>query len=150
MTHEPQGLPVEHYLKSQGRFKHLTKKDVRAVQKEVEQNWEDLGRMLPLLRIRGASRGAHRKKDRKNIEGKIQEGGKHEKEMERHEEGLRVGCLGIRHFFGAYGGRALRGLGAVKTGGVRRSGGAGRRKRRLREDSDRYCRSGEAFLRFRL
>jgi pyruvate/2-oxoacid:ferredoxin oxidoreductase beta subunit len=46
LTHQPQGLPVEDYLKSQGRFKHLTKKDVKAVQKEVEQNWEDLGRRL--------------------------------------------------------------------------------------------------------
>jgi pyruvate/2-oxoacid:ferredoxin oxidoreductase beta subunit len=34
--------PVNHYLHSQGRFKHLTEEDIRVYQKEVTQKFERL------------------------------------------------------------------------------------------------------------
>jgi pyruvate/2-oxoacid:ferredoxin oxidoreductase beta subunit len=39
---EPKGLPVEEYLKVQGRFRKLTPKDVEKIQAEVDHNWERL------------------------------------------------------------------------------------------------------------
>lgn len=44
MTHHPKGLPVEDYLLAQGRFEHLTKKDLKTIQKEVDRNWDELTR----------------------------------------------------------------------------------------------------------
>ena len=37
--------PVEEYLKLQGRFKDLKGEDVKRIQEEVDQMWEDLARM---------------------------------------------------------------------------------------------------------
>jgi pyruvate ferredoxin oxidoreductase beta subunit/2-oxoisovalerate ferredoxin oxidoreductase beta subunit len=44
ITHHPKGLPVEDYLLAQGRFEHLTKKDLKIIQKEVDRNWDELTR----------------------------------------------------------------------------------------------------------
>jgi len=42
ITHPPKGFPVEDYLLPQGRFKHLKKEDLQAIQKEVDRNWAEL------------------------------------------------------------------------------------------------------------
>ena len=38
----PEGLPVEEYLKLQGRFRHLKPKDLRLIQETVDAEWERL------------------------------------------------------------------------------------------------------------
>ncbi|MCD6451748.1 MAG: 3-methyl-2-oxobutanoate dehydrogenase subunit beta [Acidobacteria bacterium] len=43
---EPQGIPVEEYLKPQKRFAHLTSKDYQEIQKRVDQEWEILLRKV--------------------------------------------------------------------------------------------------------
>jgi pyruvate/2-oxoacid:ferredoxin oxidoreductase beta subunit len=42
ITVEPKCKPVMEYLKPQGRFSHLTTKDMEAIQANVDENWEDL------------------------------------------------------------------------------------------------------------
>jgi len=42
ITHDPQGLPVREYLKIQGRYRHFKEDDVAALQKEVDEQWEQL------------------------------------------------------------------------------------------------------------
>lgn len=42
ITHEPQGLPVGEYLKIQGRFRHFTDEDTARLQREVDEDWEQL------------------------------------------------------------------------------------------------------------
>jgi len=42
ITHQPQGLPVHEYTKIQGRYRHFTEDDVAALQKEVDEEWEQL------------------------------------------------------------------------------------------------------------
>jgi len=44
ITYQSKNLPVEEYLMLQGRFKHLTKKDLKMIQKEVNRNWAGLER----------------------------------------------------------------------------------------------------------
>ncbi len=39
---EPKGLPVEEYLKLQGRFRHLTPEDIKLIQETVDAEWERL------------------------------------------------------------------------------------------------------------
>ena len=36
------GKPVKEYIKSQGRFKHLTDKDIEKIQKMVDEDWKSL------------------------------------------------------------------------------------------------------------
>lgn len=38
----PKGLPVEEYLKLQGRFRHLSSKDIQFIQSRVDKEWDDL------------------------------------------------------------------------------------------------------------
>ena len=42
MTRKPNGTPVIEYLKLQGRFKHLTKSQMEAIQHDVDREWENL------------------------------------------------------------------------------------------------------------
>ena len=42
ITYEPQGLPVSEYLKIQGRYRHFTADDAASLQKEVDEDWEQL------------------------------------------------------------------------------------------------------------
>ncbi len=42
LTVQPKGLPVEEYLRGQGRFSHLTRENLKAVQAHVDKEWEDL------------------------------------------------------------------------------------------------------------
>jgi pyruvate/2-oxoacid:ferredoxin oxidoreductase beta subunit len=42
ITHEPQGLPVSEYTKIQGRYRHFMQDDVAALQREVDEEWEQL------------------------------------------------------------------------------------------------------------
>lgn len=42
ITHEPKDVPVKEYLRLQGRFAHLTDKDINRIQKEVDLNWKRL------------------------------------------------------------------------------------------------------------
>jgi pyruvate/2-oxoacid:ferredoxin oxidoreductase beta subunit len=44
INHHPKNLPVEDYLLAQGRFKHLTNKELEIIQKEVDTNWDELTR----------------------------------------------------------------------------------------------------------
>ena len=48
ITRKPKGLPVEEYLKLQGRFRHLKTEDVIAIQKEVDKNWARLEKMAEM------------------------------------------------------------------------------------------------------
>lgn len=42
ITHEPQGLPVSEYTKIQGRYRHFTDEDVAALQRQVDEDWDEL------------------------------------------------------------------------------------------------------------
>ena len=42
ITHASQNLPVEEYLRLQGRYKHLKDEDISRIQKQVDENWRDL------------------------------------------------------------------------------------------------------------
>ncbi len=42
ITVDPDPVPVEAYLKLQGRFKHLRPEDIRRIQQEVDRNWARL------------------------------------------------------------------------------------------------------------
>jgi pyruvate ferredoxin oxidoreductase beta subunit/2-oxoisovalerate ferredoxin oxidoreductase beta subunit len=42
ITHESQGLPVEEYLRIQGRYRQLNEEQIRQMQKEVDEGWEQL------------------------------------------------------------------------------------------------------------
>lgn len=42
ITHRPAGLPVQTYLDLQGRYKHLTEKEIEAIQSEADRMWRDL------------------------------------------------------------------------------------------------------------
>ncbi|HTY63412.1 MAG TPA: thiamine pyrophosphate-dependent enzyme [Acidobacteriota bacterium] len=42
INHRPRRLPVREYLSKQGRFKHLSEEQVRAIQAEVDEEWERL------------------------------------------------------------------------------------------------------------
>ena len=40
ITKEPSNKPVDEYLKMQGRFKHLTSKEIAEIQKRVDNDWQ--------------------------------------------------------------------------------------------------------------
>jgi pyruvate ferredoxin oxidoreductase beta subunit/2-oxoisovalerate ferredoxin oxidoreductase beta subunit len=42
MNKEPEGIPVEEYIKIQGRFKLLTPDQIVSIQKEVDEDWKRL------------------------------------------------------------------------------------------------------------
>jgi pyruvate/2-oxoacid:ferredoxin oxidoreductase beta subunit len=42
INHQPRRMPVQEYLAKQGRFKHLSEEQVRAIQTEVDEEWERL------------------------------------------------------------------------------------------------------------
>lgn len=42
ITVEPRNIPVQDYLKEQGRFRKLTDEDIRNIQHSVDKNWERL------------------------------------------------------------------------------------------------------------
>jgi pyruvate/2-oxoacid:ferredoxin oxidoreductase beta subunit len=42
LTVEPKGKPVAEYLRLQGRFGHLGEKEIEAIQKNVDEEWEFL------------------------------------------------------------------------------------------------------------
>lgn len=42
INQEPSPVPVEEYLKLQGRFRHLTQSDVARIQLNVDETWEEL------------------------------------------------------------------------------------------------------------
>jgi len=44
ITYDPIGLPVEEYLKSQGRYRHLGDAEIKRMQAETDEEWEDLYR----------------------------------------------------------------------------------------------------------
>ncbi len=48
ISRKPKGLPVEEYLKIQGRFRHLTEEDVKVIQEEVDKNWKRLEKMVAM------------------------------------------------------------------------------------------------------
>lgn len=43
---EPKMIPVKGYLKSQGRFKHLTEKDIQQIQQQVQHDYDNLKKHL--------------------------------------------------------------------------------------------------------
>jgi pyruvate/2-oxoacid:ferredoxin oxidoreductase beta subunit len=47
ITHQPRNLPVQEYLEAQGRFKHLSHREIKEVQRDVDRSWSDLVRKLP-------------------------------------------------------------------------------------------------------
>ncbi|MDW8113404.1 MAG: thiamine pyrophosphate-dependent enzyme [candidate division WOR-3 bacterium] len=40
INYQPKNIPVQEYLKLQGRFSHLTEEEIEIIQKEVDFNWE--------------------------------------------------------------------------------------------------------------
>jgi pyruvate/2-oxoacid:ferredoxin oxidoreductase beta subunit len=44
ITYEPQGMPVEEYLKIQGRYRHLDAEEITRIQTETDEEWEGLYR----------------------------------------------------------------------------------------------------------
>jgi pyruvate/2-oxoacid:ferredoxin oxidoreductase beta subunit len=42
ITHQPQGISVREYIKIQGRYRHFTDEDVKSLQREVDEEWEQL------------------------------------------------------------------------------------------------------------
>ena len=42
ITHSSRNLPVENYLKAQGRYKHLQPDQIRIIQAETDRAWTDL------------------------------------------------------------------------------------------------------------
>lgn len=51
ITHKPKELiPVKDYLKGQGRFRHLTEKEIDLIQKRVLEEWERLNRLCEIYR----------------------------------------------------------------------------------------------------
>ncbi len=42
INYQPKNIPVKEYLKLQGRFSHLTEKEIEIIQREVDFNWEIL------------------------------------------------------------------------------------------------------------
>jgi pyruvate ferredoxin oxidoreductase beta subunit/2-oxoisovalerate ferredoxin oxidoreductase beta subunit len=42
ITHQPKGLPVSEYVKIQGRYRHFTADDVARLQREVDEDWDEL------------------------------------------------------------------------------------------------------------
>jgi pyruvate/2-oxoacid:ferredoxin oxidoreductase beta subunit len=42
ITYQSKGLPVEEYLSVQGRYRHLTPKQIKSIQTETDRNWNDL------------------------------------------------------------------------------------------------------------
>jgi pyruvate ferredoxin oxidoreductase beta subunit/2-oxoisovalerate ferredoxin oxidoreductase beta subunit len=44
INHEPRGLPVQEYLKKQGRYRHLEEEQIRKIQADVDEEWEKLKR----------------------------------------------------------------------------------------------------------
>lgn len=42
ITHEPQGVPVREYTRIQGRYRHFTEDDITGLQREVDEEWEQL------------------------------------------------------------------------------------------------------------
>ncbi len=53
LTVIPRGLPVSEYLKLQGRFSHLSSKEVQSVQTIVEEEWTVLTEKMANVRERG-------------------------------------------------------------------------------------------------
>lgn len=47
---EPEFLPVEDYLKLQGRFSHLQKEDIAKIQENTDKEWERLKRFVGLFK----------------------------------------------------------------------------------------------------
>lgn len=48
LNYEPQGLPVDEYIKIQGRYRHFREKDIEILQREVDEDWERL-----MARVKG-------------------------------------------------------------------------------------------------
>ncbi len=42
ITHQPKGIPVADYVKLQGRYRHFKADDIARLQREVDEDWEQL------------------------------------------------------------------------------------------------------------
>jgi pyruvate/2-oxoacid:ferredoxin oxidoreductase beta subunit len=62
LTHMPKGLPVGEYLKLQGRFSHLGPEQIRAIQRNVDEEWGFLMEKVRRKGITGARDGVRRKR----------------------------------------------------------------------------------------
>ena len=59
LTVEPKGKPVQEYLKLQGRFGHLQGKEIKEIQKNVDEEWDVLMGKMKFSRFKG--QGSRRK-----------------------------------------------------------------------------------------
>jgi len=59
ITVEPKDLPVSEYLKLQGRFSHLTAKDIDTIQSRVDENWKELKTRASTQKVRAKRENAH-------------------------------------------------------------------------------------------
>jgi pyruvate/2-oxoacid:ferredoxin oxidoreductase beta subunit len=62
LTHMPKGLPVGEYLKLQGRFSHLGPEQIRAIQRNVDEEWGFLMEKVRRKGKTGARDGVRRKR----------------------------------------------------------------------------------------
>mgnify|MGYP000196031367 CR=1 FL=1 len=46
LTVKPKGIPVREYLTLQGRYAHLTEDQIQEIQREVEENWQSLMKVM--------------------------------------------------------------------------------------------------------
>ena len=42
ITHQPKGIPVADYVRLQGRYRHFTADDIARLQREVDEDWQQL------------------------------------------------------------------------------------------------------------
>jgi pyruvate/2-oxoacid:ferredoxin oxidoreductase beta subunit len=52
LNHKPRQLPVEEYLLKQGRFSHLSKKQIRQIQDDVDEEWQRIKQRVKHLKMR--------------------------------------------------------------------------------------------------
>ena len=75
LTHEPKGLPVQEYLKMQGRFGHLAPEQLRAIQDNVDEEWAFLKEKVRGPRERGNGEKAKGRKKKETRGMRVKEFG---------------------------------------------------------------------------
>ena len=75
LTHEPKGLPVQEYLKMQGRFGHLAPEQIKAIQDNVDEEWAFLKEKVRGPRERGNGEKAKGRKKKETRGMRVKEFG---------------------------------------------------------------------------
>jgi pyruvate/2-oxoacid:ferredoxin oxidoreductase beta subunit len=73
LTHEPKGLPVQEYLKMQGRFGHLAPEQIKTIQGNVDEEWSILKAKVGSAKERGNGERAKGRKKKETRGMRIKE-----------------------------------------------------------------------------